>query len=369
MRVLILAEFGAPSRYWQGVIPVLEANGAAVTMATVSDDGPLHERARELGAHSLALRCDSSLGYLPAALKLSRVIRRNEVDVVHASEAIPAAIGGLAGWLSRDTARIYHWHHTRVYGSRQRLLSQAGGRLANKVIACSCTAARYAAKVERIPPDRITVVYNGVDEPRRVHPSELAEIRRRLGIDPEDQVVSMLGRLRQEKGVTTLLDAFPRVTELAERPVHLVVAGDGAQRGELEAHARRVDSTRIHFVGHQEDIAPWLELGDVVAMPSERESFGLVAVEAMAQRRPLVASAVGGLTEIVEDGITGRLVSPGRPADLAAAIVDLLRSPATARKLGSFGYSRYRELFTMETMVSGFLRCYRELMSDGIQAS
>jgi glycosyltransferase involved in cell wall biosynthesis len=360
MRLLILTEVSESSRVWESAVPRLLDRGVEVTLAAVRGPGPLHEKARAMGARTLALGCTTGRDYLPAAVKLSGQIRHGSYDVIHACEAIPAAVGGLAGLLARREARIYHWQHSHSEG-RQRVLSRAGGRFARLVVACSHAAAEYAGGDESVPADRIRVVYNGVVEPRRVNRAELEEIRGRLGIEREAQVVSMITRLRAEKGVMTLLDAFPLILRSASRPIHCVIAGEGPQRAQLAARAREVDGGRIHLVGHQQDIAPWLELADVMAMPSHREAFGLAAAEALAKGRPLVASSVGGLKEIVEDGVSGRLVQPREPAELAQAVVQVLETPDFAKRLGAAGYSRYRKLFTMDAMVEGLLRSYREL--------
>jgi glycosyltransferase involved in cell wall biosynthesis len=361
VRLLILTEVSDRSRVWEGAIPLLQDNDVEVTLATVRGAGPIHKRVAELGAQALALGCETGADYPAAAIRLSRRLRGETFDVLHACEAIPAAIGGVAASLARTDARVYHWQHSRSQG-KQRLLSRVGGRLSKLVVACSRSAADYAVEDEGVPSNRVRVVYNGVAEPRAVESGEIREIKDRLGIEPEAHVVSMVTRLRPEKGVTTLLDSVPAISRASERAVHVVIAGDGPQRTELEARATAVNGGRTHFVGHQDDVSPWFELADVVAMPSHREAFVFTAAEALASRRPLVASAVGGLTEIIEDGVSGRLVRPQDPAELASAVSELLTSPSEAERLGSAGYSRYRKLFTMDAMVNGWLRAYRELI-------
>jgi glycosyltransferase involved in cell wall biosynthesis len=363
VKVLILTELHSRSRIWEGAIPILREEGHAVTMATVQGPGPLHEAAAELGAEPLALGCQSARDYPRGVITLARRLRRAKIDVVHSCEAIPAAIGGIAGTVARSPGRLYHWQHSAAHG-RLRKMSRIGARSNHLIMACSMAAADYAVRGEGVPRSRVRVAHNGVVEPRKVTEAEIRDLGGRLGIGPEHPVVVAVSRLRREKGLATLVESIGETEQLLGRRVAVVIVGDGPERGALEALAGRVAPDRVSFVGHQQDVAPWFALADVVAMPSEREAFGFSAVEAMASGRALVASGVGGLVEIVEDGVTGRLVAPGDSSRLAAGLADVLCSPEAAAAMGAAGYERYRSSFTMRSMVSGWLDCYAETGSN-----
>jgi glycosyltransferase involved in cell wall biosynthesis len=140
-----------------------------------------------------------------------------------------------------------------------------------------------------------------------------------------------------------------------------VVAGDGPDGDALRVAAEQVPSP-IHFVGHQTEVGPWYGIADVVWMPSHYEAFGLSAAEAMACERPVVASGVGGLTEVVADGVTGVLIPPQDADALRRATLPMLDDTAVRRSLGKAGRARYLEHFTLERMADGVLECYRELL-------
>ncbi len=312
-----------------------------------------------MGVTSFSLDCRTGRAYPLAAARLARLARAHRSDVVHAVEAIPASIAGVTGLLpGHPTATVYHWQHSLSVGA-QRRLSRAAGATVDAIVACSESAASYAISEERAPERKVRVVHNGVTPLRAVERSELAQIRADLGIPPSTSVVTAVARLRPEKGLDVLIEAVGEVDQPASA-VALVLAGAGPDEARLRALAGDAGAA-VHFVGHQDDVAPWFALGDVVAMPSRREAFGFSAAEAMACGRPLVASSVGGLPELVEQGKTGLLVPPDDRPALAGAIRDLLAADARRLKMGRDAQARFRDRFTFDAMVDGLLQVYDEI--------
>ena len=209
---------------------------------------------------------------------------------------------------------------------------------------------------------RMRVVHNGIDEPRHVDEAELEALRRQLGIDSAASIISVVARLRPEKGIDTLINAMPLAQQTLGRSVVLLVVGDGPESERLHEMANQVEADGIKFVGHKDDVAPWFRVADVVAVPSYREPFGLSALEAIACERPIVATAVGGLPEFIHDGVTGTLVPSGDPGALANALTNVLRVPVDAERMADAAYGLYRERFMTEAMVDGWLACYRDLL-------
>jgi glycosyltransferase involved in cell wall biosynthesis len=361
-RLLLMVEQSAPSRYWEGVVPLLQAFSIEAMLVTVRRRGPLHASLEALGCPTFALNCDNSRDYPLAALRMARLLRRQQVDLVHLHEPIPAIIGGIGGVLAGRAARIFHRHHSVPEGCLGPL-SRLSSRLAHMTVAVSRAAAQHAQETDRVPLSRIRVAYNGVHEMRHVPGEELVEIRRQLGIPSQAPVISIVARLRPQKGHRTLLDAMVLISAVLPQPPHLIVAGAGAEEAALKNRARSLALATVHFVGHQEDVAPWFALADVVAMPSYWEPFGLSAIEAMACSRPLVASRVEGLAEIVEDDVSGLLVDPQDPKALATALLRVLQCPETATRLATVGYQRFRAHFTLESMASAWRDCYEEALA------
>jgi glycosyltransferase involved in cell wall biosynthesis len=176
-------------------------------------------------------------------------------------------------------------------------------------------------------------------------------------------VVGVAGRLAAEKGISVLLESMKEVLAKVPR-AWLVIAGDGPERAALEcrAHDLRIDH-RVDFLGMRADLPRIMAALDVFVLPSLYEGFGLVVLEAMAVGVPVIATCVGGVPEVVEDGVTGVLVPPGDPSKLAEAILRLERDGELAKMLVEHASTRLRSEFDMARMLDAIERLYFSLLS------
>ena len=357
--MLMLKERGSPHRMWEEVVPLLRARSVEPVVGSVFPSVGLEEQLARLGVAGISLNCTRAADYPRAATILARWLRRHDVDVVHGTEPIAGCVGGLAGRLAGTPVRIFHRQHLAFESDKLTWLSRIAAHLNDVVLACSSASARAAMRLDRVPARRTMVAHNGANELRPVADAELAELRHELRIEPTASVISAVARLDRVKGIDLLVEALPAVRAHVSTPVHVVVAGEGEERAALTAQARACGvATAFHFVGQRQDIAPWIALGDVVAMPSRREAFGVAAAEAMSYGKPLVVSNVGGLPELVDDGVSGLIVAPNNPSALAIALSTLLVSPDEAAELGRAARQRFLENFTNERMVDAWLACY-----------
>jgi glycosyltransferase involved in cell wall biosynthesis len=201
-----------------------------------------------------------------------------------------------------------------------------------------------------IPDSRIATVPGAVDPERfcPTGPVHLAAFRLRR---PDAKVVLFCGRLSRLKGCDRLVDAARDID------AEVFVLGDGPERAALMRRAR--DNHRVHFVGYVREplLQQFYRRADVQVVPSvSDEAFGLVCVEAMASGTPVVATAVGGIPEIVVDGDCGLLVEPGDAAAIAGAVNHLLASPALRRRMGERARRLVEERFTWDVIASQFVR-------------
>ncbi len=206
----------------------------------------------------------------------------------------------------------------------------------------------------------IALIHNGVDLERYDHQGPCCTLRDDYGLPPEGPIVGVVARLEAEKGHPTLLEAWPTV--LAAFPdASLLVVGEGSRREALETMAAELGiADRVVFTGRRDDVPAVTAALDVAVLPSYREALGLTILEAMALSRPVVASNVGGIPEMIEDGITGLLVPPHDPDALASAIIRLLRDHPLADMLGRAGHDLVHERFCIELMVDAVQRIYDE---------
>lgn len=363
LNVLILSETADRSRYWEAALPRLAARGVTPTYVTLHPRGPIHERLEEEGFTTFSLDSQSSKTYPVAVMRLRSILKRGRFDIVHGSEAIPAVIAGTACSLATGMPKcLFHYHHTRV-SAKQHRLSRLGVRLADGVMGVSRAAVAAAVENDGARSDRAWITHNGIETPREVTGEELAAMRERLGIRSGDLILSLVARFREEKGHLTALTAVHEIATGIDRGVHLVFPGSGPYEEHVRQAAVAVRNVNVHFPGHQDDIAPWFALADINLMPSYAEPFGLVAIEAMASGKPLIASGVDGLLEVVEDNVSGLLVPPRDAGALARAIERLLGDAGLYAKLSQGGIDRVKQHFTLERMVDGWIDCYNRALS------
>jgi len=206
----------------------------------------------------------------------------------------------------------------------------------------------------------VSLIYNGVDLVRYDHTDPCCTLREEYGLPEDAQIVGVVARLEPEKGHPTLLEAWPAV--LARVPLaRLLVVGEGSRREALEEQAAALGiADTVVFTGRRDDVAAVTAALDIAVLPSYREAQGLTILEAMALSRPVVASAVGGIPEMIVDGQTGLLVPPHDAGALSAAITRLLTDHAYADMLARGGHDLVHERFCVELMVYAVEEIYDE---------
>jgi glycosyltransferase involved in cell wall biosynthesis len=210
----------------------------------------------------------------------------------------------------------------------------------------------------------IELIHNGVDLSRYDHQEPCCTLREEYGMQPDARIVGVVARLEPEKGHPTLLDAWPLVLERCPE-AYLLVVGEGSRQLQLEEQAARLGiAERVVFTGRRDDVPAVTAALDVAVLPSYREAQGLSVLEAMALSRPVVASAVGGIPEMIESGVTGLLVPPHNAGALAAAIVRLLTDHPFADTIGRAGHELVHSRFCVELMVDAIQRIYDQGAAD-----
>lgn len=282
---------------------------------------------------------------LAAFIALLRLMRRGHYHVVHTHTTKAGVLGRLAARAAGVPIIVHtpHGHAFKGYlggtGSRMLvLLERVLAKITDHII-CLTDAERHdhlRAGVGK--PEQYAVVHSGIDLDRIIAArSNTRRGRREHGLPENVPLIGCIARLVPVKGIGTLLKALP---EIAKRVPHafVVLVGDGPQREELRAESFRLGiQNRVAFLGLRNDVPDLLPLFDLVVLPSLNEGMGKVAVEAMAAGRPVVASRIVGIKDVVQDGLTGLLVPPEDPQALAQAISALLRNPTLAATMGKAG--------------------------------
>ncbi len=303
----------------------------------------------------------------------------DEADDDAAIDAIArhlAAVNGTqAAWKLAATARrplvVSTVHSSRVRSEEDRALIRRLTPKMDHLIAVSRAIVRKIEDEGRVGAP-VSLIYNGVDLQRYADQEVCCTLHAEYDIPDGAQIVGVVARLEPEKGHPTLLEAWPRV--LASVPnAHLLIVGEGSQREALEDRAtvlgllgspRGGARPSVTFTGRRDDIPAVTGALDVAVLPSYREAQGLSILEAMALSRPVVASAVGGIPEMVEDGRTGLLVAPRDPEALGIAIARLLTDHPLADTLARAGHDLVYERFCVEQMVRSVETVYDESVAE-----
>lgn len=336
----------------------------------VPEPGPLVDRLRALDVPVYEAPIAARVVNPAAFAKLVRIFRQAAPAIVQSHGARSNVYVRVAARVARVPAVVSTVHNSLydypVGALRRRAYvaaEVATSPLADRIVAVSGAIARDLVERYGLPPAKVTVVRNGIDADRFA--ASATDARGRLGLAAADRVVAVAARMTEQKGHAQLIDALPSIAA-AVPDVRCVFAGDGPLRHALEERARRrgVDG-RCRFLGARDDVPDILVSADVVALPSRSEGLPFVVLEAMAVGRPVVATAVGGTPEAVDDGRTGLLVPPGDVAALATAVVRLLGDPAEAQRMGARGAERVRRDFTLAGMVDALAEVYDGVLIRG----
>lgn len=284
--------------------------------------------------------------------------RRSRISVVQTSELYSNIFALPAAALARVRVRIGSRREINAGKSPGQIaLQRAAYACAHKVVANAKAAADRLLR-ERVPASRVVVIPNGLDMTQFPTPRSRVSHRR----------IVMVANLRPEKGHDTLIDAAILVLERFP-DAHFDIVGNGTERDRLVAYARTKGvAGAFSFLGHCEDVPARLCAADVFVLPSRSEAFPNAVLEAMAAGLPVVASAVGGILEVVQDNHTGLLVSPGRPDALADALCRLLSDPALGARLSAAGRAVVETRYSFERMVDSLEHLYiSELTRSGVR--
>jgi glycosyltransferase involved in cell wall biosynthesis len=348
------------SRFYRDLFRILRDEGAEIHVVNLasSDSFDLDVGPFVSAIESFAL----TDGYGPSIRLLRSIFSRLAPDLIHSMEIIPAYYSAKAlRGTSRDVALVYGRHHERTFGLKSRVMDMFAFWGADRIVAVSAAMARVARSEHPFGARKVMHIHNGITAMGRAEPGDEPppDLLRDLS---GAFVILFLGRLREKKGHRVAFEAAARFSDVCPDCVMLVV-GEGPIEDDLKGHLSKMNlEGRVRFLGGVRDISWLMELADVMIVPSLTEAFGLVAIEGMEFGLPVVASDVGGLSEILTHRRTGILVPPGSPERLAETLEELWRKPELRRALGVAAQREYQERFTPRVMAMGYLSLYRELV-------
>jgi glycosyltransferase involved in cell wall biosynthesis len=353
---------GGSERHLLALLPALRARGIDARFLGLDDPArrpePFYEQLTALGVPFTRLPCPRDLDPR-LALATARSVRELRPAIVHTHLVHADVYGAFAARRSGATVVSTKHNDDPFRAGPFRFVERVTARRASRVICITGALARFNVDRVGIPAGKVRVVHYGLDRPPDpwgdAGGPELPEGAR---------VLLAVSRLERQKGLDLAVQALAALRR-DDDAVHLVVLGEGSLRGELEGLARELGvATAVHLPGRVGDVRTWLERAELLVHPARWEGFGLALLEAMLCSRPVVATRVSSIPEIVADGETGLLVEPDDPTALADAIRALLQDPGRARALGEAGLARARTAFSVERMVKRTLAVYDETLAS-----
>jgi glycosyltransferase involved in cell wall biosynthesis len=351
----------------------LLGDGHRVTLVTTA--GPFRKALEAEGVAVVDVpmaRSISPLSDARSVMALHRTFRQLRPDVVHTHTSKAGFLGRLAARLAGVPTVFHTMHeppHNAASGAALRLayiwLERLAARWADHIITVSYANEREIQRTRLVEMAKLTVIREGLDLSRYPRATDARAAVRSLGLPDDALVVGTVGRLETAKGHRYLIEAVPQV--LAQVPrARFVFVGSGVLHDALRQQVRVAGlSEHILFTGFRDDMLELMQGFDLFVLPSLWEGLGIVLLEAMAYSRAVVASAVGGVQDVVVPPETGLLVPPRQPAALAAAMVRLLQNHELRAAMGAAGYQRLTQEFRDDLANERMMALYRKYVRRG----
>lgn len=357
LQLLATGGNGGAQESYTGLLLRLDRSAYEVRALSLSS-GSAVQRLRRLGLEVAVIdEADDDA----AVRELTAYLVREEIDLLHAHMYRAEVLGARAAVAAGTAVVMATVHSSRVRSPEDVAALAALTPVMDRLIVPS---ASILAKVraEGRGAASFSVIPNGVDLARFDLPVTACALRREYGIPGGAPLLGVVARLEPEKGHRYLIEAMPAILRGAPE-TWLVIVGEGSLDGELRAQAAALPAPagdRVVFTGRREDVAAITGDVDIAVLPSLREAQGISILEAMARRKPVVASGVGGIPEVLTNGLDGLLVPPADPAALADACIRLACSPELRARMGEAGRATVEARFSLDAMVRQIEEVYDE---------
>ena len=364
LHLITSLEIGGTERQAVELLKRLDAKRYDVRLAMLRNEGPFYKeiQSRFSNVPEFPLTSFYNANAVKQLARLRRLMIRDRIDILHAHDFYSGLLGATAARLAGVRVIASQRHLTLTDRRVHELGTRVIHRLAHRMLVNSEAIRDRIIDQDGALPDKIRVIKNGILESSGSRTEARKQLCADLGIEGEATLIGTVARLQPVKGHHFLVEAAAMV--LRDRPnVHFVLVGDGPLRAEIEAECVALGiSNRVHLLGDRTDVAQLVAAFDLFVLASLHEGLPNAVMEAMASRVPVVATAVGGTTELIEDGATGYLV----PKENSHALADRIRFAISDREhraeIISAAQRRVTGGFGIERMVESVEALYDEMM-------
>lgn len=298
--------------------------------------------------------------------KLIHTLKQKNIHILHTRMFTSNAFGRVAGIFSRIPIIIATEDGVDIWKSKFRLfIDWFLSHFTDRIICVSEGVRNFYHRYAGIPLSKLITIYGGIEITDKINIDE--QKKEEFGFERNSTIITTIGRLVPSKGIKYLLYTVARIVEHSPN-VRFLIIGEGPQKDELRGLAEKLEINKyVVFTGIRKDIQAILAITDIFVLPSTSEGFGISILEAMAKTKPVVATGVGGVPEIIQDGINGFLVPPRSAESLAKKILFLLKNEEIACKIAQKGRKRIEKYFSIDETVSKTEELYETLTRTKIK--
>ncbi len=331
--------------------------------------GPLSERLKQqkIEAYFLPRRVGVDLRYI---FTLARFLRKQRTDILHLHNPTAFFYGTLAGKLSGTPVIIYTEHGRDFsYSWKIKLANRLLSKMVDRIVTVAEFCRAYLTREEGIDSKKIITIHNGVDAARFSSAHDVGDLRASLGLADDQPVIGIVARLDPIKNHAALITAMSHLAVAVRKNAVLLIIGDGPLREDLQNQVETLHlEENVRFLGARDDVPELLNLVSVFVLCSNSEGLSLTLIEASAAGKPIVATDVGGNSEVVEHGVNGLLVPIDDPSALGYAITEILSDPLHAAQMGEAGRTKFLRAFTLDGMVQHYQATYAACLSTSVKS-
>jgi glycosyltransferase involved in cell wall biosynthesis len=295
--------------------------------------------------------------------KLYKLLKIHKFDIIHTHAYSAGTIGRISAFLAGIPVIISHNHSVYdYYNMYYHFVEWLLSHITDRIICVSDIVQRFTNETQRINAKKLITIHNGIDSVCSVTGKEVSDIRKELGIPHNHTVISTIAHMEEHKGLDCLLESASLLLK-SRSDISFLLVGEGTLKEEFKklSVSLKIDKNVI-FTGERSDVSEILLLTDIFVLPSLREGLPLVILEAMDCGKPIIATNVGGIPEVVDDGVTGILVPTGDFKALYNAMIELLNNTEKMKEMGNKGRRIFSEYFHSEIMVDKIEALYSSLI-------